>query len=107
MLTIFQLFGPELGIHLNLAKCEVFWSSGDQSFKELPLSICRTIQHEGGATLLGSPVYGSDDFYESFVYNKVEKVLQMQAHLEDIDNPQTELLLLRSCLSQCKLNHLL
>ena len=61
-----QLFGPEFGIHLNLAMCEVFWSSGDQSFKEFPPSICCIIQHEGGAALLGSPVYGSDDFYESF-----------------------------------------
>ena len=64
------------------------------------------MQCEGGAALLGSPVYGSDDFYESFVCNKVKKVLQMQAHLEDMDDPRIELLLLQWCLSQCKLNHL-
>ena len=65
------------------------------------------MQSDGGAALLGSPVHGSGDFYESVVSNKVEKVLTMQSRLEDLDDPQVELLLLRSCLSQCKVNHLL
>ena len=56
LLSKIQLFGTELSIHLNLAKCEAFWSSGDQSFRELPPSTCHIIQHEGGAAFLGSPV---------------------------------------------------
>ena len=62
---------------------------------------------EEGAHLLGSPVYGSAEFFENSVAKKVEKILEMQMYLEDLDDPQVELHLLRSCLSQCKLNYLL
>ena len=75
-----QLLGPDFGIHLNLAKCDVFWPSGDQTFKGF--FICRVVQSDGGAALLGSPVHGSGDFYESVVSNKVEKVLTMQLRLK-------------------------
>ena len=57
--------------------------------------------------LLGSPVFGSADFFQAAIGRRVSKVLAAQAHLEDLDNPQVALHLLRSCLSICKLNHLL
>ena len=37
----------------------------------------------------------------------MEKVLRLQDHLTDLDNPQVALHLLRSCVSICKINHLL
>ena len=37
----------------------------------------------------------------------MDRVSVMQACLKDLEDPQVELLLLRSCLGVCKLNHLL
>ena len=37
----------------------------------------------------------------------MDRVSVLQAHLEDLEDPQVELLLLCSCLGVCKLNHLL
>ena len=55
----------------------------------------------------GSPVYGKDDFIDSTLAKVVDKVLNSQSHLQDLDNPQVELHLLRSRLDSCKLNSLL
>ena len=80
--------GPDFGLHLNLGKCEVFWPSGNQSFPELPSqSMCL----REGIELLGSPIYGTEKF--------------AQSHLSNLNNPQVELQLLRSCLSICKINY--
>ena len=37
----------------------------------------------------------------------MDYVLDAQLHLSDLDDPQVEIHLLRSCMSICKLNHLL
>ena len=102
-----QSHGPAFGLHLNLPKCEVFWPSGIQTFPEFPPAVRRIACPEGGTDLLGSPIFGTEDWIAKSVNNKVEKILSMQAHLDDLDDPQVELHLLRSCLSQCKLNSLL
>ena len=59
---------------------------------------------KGGVDLLGSPIFGS---HEDFVKWKVKSIHDMQSHLLDIDDPQVDLHLLRSCFSLCKLNYLL
>ena len=88
LLTKLQSLGPDLGIHLNMAKCKVFRPSGDQTFKDLLSHICRVILFCGGVDLLGSPIiYRSTEFYNSYIASRVEKVLKMQACLEDLDNP--------------------
>ena len=97
----FQQLGPTLGLHLNLSKCEIFWPSGDQSFPEFPPEMCRLSISDGGVDLLGSPILGSEEFTEAYVLNKVDKVLAMQDHLDDLEDPQVELHLLRSCLGLC------
>ncbi|XP_062511254.1 uncharacterized protein LOC134187153 [Corticium candelabrum] len=99
--------GPSYGLLVTVDKCEVFWPSGDQTVPEFPSEIKRVYQSEGGTTLLGSPVYGKDDFIDSTLAKVVAKVLNSQSHLQDLDNPQVELHLLRSCLGSCTLNSLL
>ena len=99
--------GPQLGLVVNLAKCEVFWPSGDQDFPELPSEIKRISDDDAGLELLGSPVVGTEDFFDRVVGQRVEKVLRLQDHLTDLENPQVALHLLRSCVSICKINHLL
>ena len=98
-----QSTGPKYGLYLNLNNCEVFWPSGDQNFPEIPLQVQRVMEVEGGADLLGSPIYGSEQYYNAHI-NTVTKA---QKHLIDIDNPEIEFQLLRSSLSLPKINHLL
>ena len=41
------------------------------------------------------------------VAKQIDKAINIQSHLNNIDDPQVKLRLLRSCLSVCKVNHLL
>ena len=65
------------------------------------------MQVEGGAGLLGSPIYGSEQYYDAVFQKHINTVTKAQNHLIDIDNPQVEFQLLRSCLSLPKIDHLL
>ena len=99
--------GPAHGLYINMKKCEVFWPSGDNSFPEFPPKVQRIEQITGGAEFLGSPILGSNTFFDMSFAKRVDKVISCQEHLSDLEDPQVELHLLRSCLSLCKINHLL
>ena len=55
----------------------------------------------------GKEFWGSPEFLSTFVGSVVDRVSVLQERLRDLDDPQVELHLLRSCLGVCKLNHLL
>jgi len=76
--------------------------SGD-SFPNFPADIKQVKSLE----LLGSPLRGDDAFFSEFISSRSKKVAASQEKLSLIDNPQMELHLLRSCLSSCKVIHLL
>ena len=99
--------GPEFGIYVNMSKCEVFWPSGDQDFPTFDSRVRRININSSGSELLGSPIVGTDTFFDEFFKARVDYVLDAQSHLSDLDDPQVEIHLLRSCMSICKLNHLL
>ncbi len=82
--------GPSFGLKLNLDKCEIFWSTGDQMFSEFPTAIHRICLIESGAELLGSPIIGSDHLSDEFISKRVNSVLQMQSHLPDLNTSQIE-----------------
>ena len=108
LLDALQHQGPSYGLHPNLSKCEVFWPSGDQSFVDFSPVVKHVVLPEvGGIDFLGSPIWGSPDFLSTFVGLVVDRVSVLQARLKDLEDLQVELLLLHSCLSVCKLNHLL
>ena len=99
-----ESLGPSFGLFLNKKKCELFWPAGDQSFSDFPSEICRP---STGLDLLGSPVWGSEDFYNSYFASKVDRTLHFHSLLSFLEDPQCEFHLLRSCLSICKISHLL
>ena len=106
-LDVLQLRGPSYGLHPNLSRCEVFWPSGDQSFADFPPAVKRVVLSQtGGVDFLGSLIWGSPEFLSTFVGSVVDRVSVLQTCLQDLEDPQVELLLLRSCLGVCKLNHL-
>ena len=86
-----------------ITKSELFWSSGNQNFPSFPTEIKHI---KDGVELLGSLIFGSSEFYNDVVANRVGSVLYNQSLLSDIHNPQIELLLLHS-LGSCKVNSLL
>ena len=59
-----EILGPSFGLFLNKKKCELYWPAGDQSFSDFPSEIRRP---SAGLDLLGSPVWGSEDFYNSLL----------------------------------------
>ena len=80
---------------MNLSKCELFWPSGD-SFPEFSSDIKRV----SGLELLGSPLWGGDSFFKDFLSSRMDKVASI------LDDSQVELHLLRSCLSQGRIQSL-
>ena len=99
-----ETLGPSFGLFLNKKKCELYWPAGDQSFSDFPSEIRRP---SAGLDLLGSPVWGSEDFYNSYFASKVDRTLHLHSLLSSLEDPQCELHLLCSCLSICKISHLL
>ena len=96
--------GPALGLHLNPSKCKLFWPSGDPTFPEFPDSIIRLTE---GITLLGTPLWGSDSFFSHTISQVINQTKHLHSLLPSLEDPQVELHILRSCLSFCKINHLL
>ena len=107
MLEMVRSKEPSYGLHLNISKCEVFWPTEDPTFPEFPSTMERVAQTNGGAELLGSPVWGSNDFFKNCFSKRIDKIWECQQNLQSLENPQVELHLLISCLSLCKINHLL
>jgi len=103
LLDAFSVHGPQFGLHLNLSKCELFWPSGD-SFPEFPTNINRASE---GLELLGSPIWGTDNFFDQFLSSRLSRVVAAQDSIAILEDPQVELHLLRSCLGSCKIIHLL
>ena len=68
--------GADFGLTLNLKKCEILWPSGDQAFPSFPLEISRL---QDGMELLGSPIFGSRDFYNNVIGKRVDSVLHNQS----------------------------
>lgn len=87
----------KLGLNVNKKKCELFVPQGLHG--DLPGELAEVPVVQGsGFELLGAPV-GEKAFCEEYVRNRVEKIEAALKHLELIDDPQVELLLIRSCLA--------
>ena len=76
----------------------MFWPSGDQDFPTFDSRVRRMNINSSGSELLGSPIVGTDTFFDEFFKARVDYVLDAQSHLSDLDDPQVEIHLLRSCI---------
>jgi len=101
LLSLFSTRGPEFGLHLNLFKCKLLWPSGN-SFSEIPSDT----RQFTGLELLGSPLWGDDKFFKDFLSSHLDMVALTQDKYAMLGDPQVELHILRSCLSNCKIIHL-
>ena len=94
-LEIIRDMSPELGLELNLSKCELWWPTPDRFWAEFPESIQRSFA--SGTDLLGSAV-GDASFQNSILAKRVSKIGEMLKALVEVDCSQTKLHLLRSCI---------
>ena len=107
LLSHFTESGPSFGLYINLSKCELYWPSGDSSFPNFHPAIKCINPKNSGLELLGSPIWGPPQFYDAFLSVQFDKIVAIQDKLVDLEDSQVELHLLRSCLSVCKVTHLL
>jgi Reverse transcriptase (RNA-dependent DNA polymerase) len=106
-LRLVQEEGPSLGLHLNLSKCELYWPRVDVRRSPLagvsPLFDSSIPVRAAGVKLLGGAASLDGEFVRGVFRSRVTKAIQSLTFLEAFDNPQVELLLLRSCVGAGKL----
>ncbi|GJS87392.1 hypothetical protein Tco_0770028 [Tanacetum coccineum] len=94
-----EVSGPGLGIELNIKKTEIFWPScnGMKLRKGLfPVDIRRP---SSGVKLLGGAVSRDADFISGLAMRRASNVVDLMGLLPQLHDPQSELLLLRSCMA--------
>jgi hypothetical protein len=99
--------GPARGLQVNLMKCQLVWFSSDVRFRLDPFPENIQRYPSSDFDMLGSPI-GSKEFCSSFVeVNSLAKCRGILSKLPGLNDPQSAFLLLRFCLSFCKLVHLM
>ncbi|XP_022040435.1 uncharacterized protein LOC110942984 [Helianthus annuus] len=102
-LEIIRTKGPCLGLQLNVKKTEVFWPScnGVKVKKGLfPSGIGRPVS---GVKLLGGAVSRDAGFISRLAVKRASCAVDLMSYLPHMRDPQSELLLLRSCMGVAKL----
>jgi hypothetical protein len=97
--------GPEYGIHLNRQKTILWWPSLDPArLGDFPdgIQVCR----EAEVKMLGAPLSASAAYVSDFVEAKAVEVGRIIGSRATLNDPQSELLLLRGCLGVCKVTHI-
>jgi len=113
-LTTIRRNGPDLGLHLNLAKCELFskheanlsatFHDPDLGKLVFPVALQQR-STTPNFTLLGSP-FGDADFCADFVSKLRQSNAKLLSSLTELGDPQVSLHLLRTCASFCRFVHL-
>ncbi|KAJ0771049.1 putative exostosin [Helianthus annuus] len=103
VLDIIRVSGPTLGLELNIKKTELFWPSCDGSKCHeglFPKDIGRPLV---GVKLLGGAVSRDASFISGLAKKRAAKAVDLMRLLPKLGDPQSELLLLRSCMGIAKL----
>ena len=93
-----------LGLKLQVDKSCLFSSASDEILAVFPQSMKRIRQ--SGFPALGAPI-GDVSFISSFAVKLVAKSALLLSEISELDNPQVELNLIRTCGGLPKINHLL
>ena len=107
LLSFFTGFDPNFGQHINLCKCELYWPSGDSSLPDflqlLRMSILTKVVWSYWVHLFGTLL----SFHYLFIHTQLDKISAIRDKLADLEDPQVELHLLRSCVNVCEITHIL
>ncbi|MFS7940784.1 putative reverse transcriptase domain, DNA/RNA polymerase superfamily [Helianthus anomalus] len=102
-LDIIRVEGPSLGLLLNIKKTEVFWPTCDGVKTQeglFPREIGRPVH---GVKLLGGAVSRDGQFISGLALKRAKCAVELMGRLKCLKDPQSELLLLRSCMGVAKL----
>nr|GEU63514.1 hypothetical protein [Tanacetum cinerariifolium] len=103
VIDIIKVSGPGLGLELNIKKTEIFWPScNDMKLREglFPVNIRRP---SSGVKLLGGVVSRDTYFINGLAMRRTANAVDLISLLLQLHEPQSELLLLRSCMGIVKL----
>ncbi|GJU18614.1 putative reverse transcriptase domain-containing protein [Tanacetum coccineum] len=103
VLDIIKVSGPGLGLELNIKKTEIFWPScNGTKLREglFPVDIRRPSL---GVKLLGGAVSREANFISGLAMRRAANAVDLMSLLLQLHDPQSELLLLRSCMGIAKL----
>ncbi|GJX84311.1 hypothetical protein Tco_0335085 [Tanacetum coccineum] len=95
--------GPRYGLHLNVDETEVFWPTEDPRSRDVGVFPSNIARPTHGIKLLSGPVSVDFDFCSQLVMKRVAKTIGLMEAMAKIDDPQCELLFLRSCTGISKL----
>ncbi|GJY64655.1 putative reverse transcriptase domain-containing protein [Tanacetum coccineum] len=102
-IDIIRAEGPRLGLELNIKKTEVFWPScNGVKVKEglFPRDIGRPTL---GVKLLGGAVSQDAGFISSLAVKRASRAVERMSLIPSLQDPQSELFLLCSCMGVAKL----
>jgi hypothetical protein len=94
ILKAIDLQGPIYGIYLNMAKCIVYITPETSLDIFDPLLGLKIVND--GIVVLGSPI-GSVEFVRDYVREKIKAAVNIMESAAALQDPQSELLLLRCC----------
>lgn len=95
--------GPPRGLHLNILKTEIYWPTGDSRRYSAGVFPANIGQPTDGVKLLGGPVSLDLQYCSNMVESRVDKTTQLMNSIRKLQDPRSELLLLRSCVGVSKL----
>ncbi|XP_022020172.1 uncharacterized protein LOC110920260 [Helianthus annuus] len=95
--------GPAMGLRLNIRKTEVFWPTCNGVKVRTRLFPNEIGRPERGVKLLGGAVSRDASFISRLAAKRATRAVDIMGHLLLLRDPQSELLLLRSCMGVAKL----
>ncbi|XP_021989397.1 uncharacterized protein LOC110885960 [Helianthus annuus] len=95
--------GPALGLRLNIRKTEVFWPTCNGVKVRPGLFPSEIGRPEKGVKLLGGAVSRDASFISGLASKRATRAVDIMGHLPLLWDPQSEHLLLRSCMGVAKL----
>ncbi|GJU02686.1 putative reverse transcriptase domain-containing protein [Tanacetum coccineum] len=102
-IDIIRAEGPRLGLELNIKKTEVFWPSCNGVKVKEGLFLRDIGRPTLGVKLLGGAVSRDAGFISSLAVKRASRAVELMSLLSSLRDPQSELLLLRSCMGVAKL----
>ena len=104
--TFINLHAGDYGLSLNIPKCEIWRPKKDPAWNRLLGNSTMFVNTSEGTEILGGCV-GSNQAKEAFLSKKVNKISDTLDLVEDLDDPQVQLHLIRACFGLPKISYAL
>ncbi|KAL5714452.1 hypothetical protein ACHQM5_016415 [Ranunculus cassubicifolius] len=101
--NLISTLGPEIGLHLNVSKTELYWPTVDNRITQLKLFPEGIGRPANGVKLLGGGVSIDPEFLNELINKRAKKSQELLEAVAKLEDPQCELILLRACVGVSKL----